>query len=118
MQDDILSDFIIQPFEQNLEDFAKLESIIEKSIDLDKARNENEYVVNPRFSSKLQELSKQINKVVKDIEDQREALNRRLVDVEKRIRAQFTALDSMIAGMTQTSNFLQQQLSRLPNTSK
>ncbi|TXI16558.1 MAG: flagellar hook protein FliD [Nitrosomonas sp.] len=59
-----------------------------------------------------------INSSIKDIEDQREALNRRLVDVEKRIRAQFTALDSMIAGMTQTSNFLQQQLSRLPNTSK
>ncbi|MCE7913431.1 MAG: flagellar hook protein FliD [Nitrosomonas sp. PRO4] len=59
-----------------------------------------------------------INSSIKDIEDQREALNRRLVDVERRIRAQFTALDSMIAGMTQTSNFLQQQLSRLPNTNK
>ncbi len=59
-----------------------------------------------------------INSSIKDIDNQRENLNRRLVDVEKRIRAQFTALDSMIAGMTQTSNFLQQQLSRLPGTSK
>ena len=58
-----------------------------------------------------------INSSIKDIDNQREVLNRRLVDVEKRIRAQFTALDSMIAGMTQTSNFLQQQLSRLPGTS-
>lgn len=58
-----------------------------------------------------------INATIKDINNQRENLNRRLVDVEKRIRAQFTALDSMIAGMTQTSNFLQQQLSRLPGAS-
>ncbi|SFD90588.1 flagellar filament capping protein FliD [Nitrosomonas sp. Nm166] len=57
-----------------------------------------------------------INSSIKDIDAQRETLNRRLVDVERRIRAQFTALDSMIAGMTQTSNFLQQQLSRLPGT--
>ena len=56
-----------------------------------------------------------INSSINDIDSQREALNRRLVDVEKRIRAQFTALDSMIAGMTQTSNFLQQQLPRLPS---
>lgn len=58
-----------------------------------------------------------INSSIKDIDDQREALNRRLVDVEKRVRAQFTALDTVLAGMTQTSNFLQQQLSRLPSTS-
>ncbi|MCB1935357.1 MAG: flagellar filament capping protein FliD [Nitrosomonas sp.] len=48
------------------------------------------------------------------INDQREVLARRLEDVEKRTRAQFAALDSMIASMTQTSSFLQQQLSRLP----
>ncbi len=55
-----------------------------------------------------------INSSIKDIESQRETLNRRLVDVEKRIRAQFTALDASIASMTQTSNFLLQQLPRLP----
>jgi len=55
-----------------------------------------------------------INSSIKDIDAQRETLNRRLVDVERRIRSQFTALDTMLAGMTQTSNFLQQQLSRLP----
>ncbi|GKS68297.1 flagellar hook-associated protein 2 [Nitrosomonas sp. PY1] len=52
-----------------------------------------------------------INSSIKDINTQRETLNRRLVDVEARIRAQFTALDSMVANMTKTSNFLQQQLS-------
>ncbi|MCP5242937.1 flagellar filament capping protein FliD [Nitrosomonas sp.] len=55
-----------------------------------------------------------INAKIDDINDQRESLTRRLEDVEKRIRAQFSALDTMIASMTQTSTFLQQQLSRLP----
>ncbi|WP_258364415.1 flagellar filament capping protein FliD [Nitrosomonas sp. Nm84] len=58
-----------------------------------------------------------INSSIKDIDAQRETLNQRLVDTEKRIRAQFTALDTTLASMTQTSNFLQQQLSRLPTIS-
>lgn len=58
-----------------------------------------------------------INSTIKDIGAQRDSLNQRLADTEKRIRAQFTALDTTIASMTQTSNFLQQQLSRLPTTS-
>lgn len=57
-----------------------------------------------------------INSSIKDIESQREALNLRLEGIEKRIRAQFTTLDTTIASMTQTSNFLQQQLSRLPSS--
>jgi len=55
-----------------------------------------------------------INASIKDISKQREALSDRLTMVEKRYRAQFTALDTMMANMTQTSNFLQQQLSKLP----
>lgn len=51
---------------------------------------------------------------IRAIENQREALNRRLESVETRLRAQFTALDSMIASMTQTSTFLGQQLATLP----
>ena len=57
-----------------------------------------------------------INASIKDIEVQREKLQLRLENTEKRIRAQFTALDATIASMTQTSNFLQQQLSKLPST--
>lgn len=55
-----------------------------------------------------------INNTIRDIDKQRDVLGRRLEDVEKRLRAQFTALDTMIASMTQTSNFLQQQLANLP----
>ncbi len=55
-----------------------------------------------------------INAKIKDIELQRDSLTQRLEGVEDRIRAQFSALDTMISSMTQTSNFLQQQLSNLP----
>ena len=50
---------------------------------------------------------------IKDLDQQRAALERRLVDVEARYRAQFTALDVMLSNMTQTSNFLTQQLAAL-----
>lgn len=46
-----------------------------------------------------------INASIKDIGKQREAFTQRLEDIEKRYRAQFTALDTLIAGMTQTSSF-------------
>jgi flagellar hook-associated protein 2 len=56
-----------------------------------------------------------INASIKSIGTQREALARRLEGVEKRYRAQFTALDTMMASMTKTSNFLTQQLANLPS---
>lgn len=55
-----------------------------------------------------------INASVKSLGKQREALMTRLEQVEKRYRAQFTALDSMVASMTQTSSYLTQQLANLP----
>lgn len=55
-----------------------------------------------------------INSSIKDIDTQRDSLNRRLDDVERRFRAQFAALDTLVSNMTQTSNFLQQQLANLP----
>jgi flagellar hook-associated protein 2 len=45
----------------------------------------------------------------------REELQRRLEIIETRYRAQFSALDTMIASMSRTSSFLQQQLSSLPS---
>lgn len=59
-----------------------------------------------------------INASIKDIGKQREAFTQRLEDIEKRYRAQFTALDTLIAGMTQTSSFLQQQLSNISALNK
>ncbi len=55
-----------------------------------------------------------INASIKDLGSRREVLTNRLEQIEKRYRAQFTALDTMLASMTQTSNYLQQQLANLP----
>lgn len=59
-----------------------------------------------------------INRSVRDIDNRREALERRLEMIEKRYRAQFTALDTMISSMTKTSDFLAQQLNNLPGAAK
>jgi len=47
------------------------------------------------------------------LDDQEDRINLRLEQVEKRYRAQFTALDSMLASMQQTSSYLSQQLAAL-----
>ncbi|MBI5659691.1 MAG: flagellar filament capping protein FliD [Nitrosomonadales bacterium] len=52
---------------------------------------------------------------IKDIGKQRDALNLRLANIEKRYRAQFTALDTMLSSMSTTSNFLTQQLTIIQN---
>lgn len=58
-----------------------------------------------------------INASIKSLGKQRDALNLRLDQIEKRYRAQFSALDSLVASMTQTSTFLTQQLANLPSAS-
>jgi len=55
-----------------------------------------------------------INQTIKDIGNRRTTLSQRMVNIEKRYRAQFTALDVMIGNMSKTSNFLTQQLANLP----
>ena len=47
------------------------------------------------------------------LDDQEDRLNLRLEQVEKRYRAQFSALDAMLASMQQTSSYLSQQLAAL-----
>jgi flagellar hook-associated protein 2 len=54
---------------------------------------------------------------IKDIGKRRDALALRLTKIESRYRAQFTALDGLIAGMNKTSQYLSQQLANLPGTS-
>jgi len=56
-----------------------------------------------------------IGKTITDIGKQRTAMETRLAGVEKRYRAQFTALDVMLSSMNQTSNYLTQQLAQLSN---
>lgn len=59
-----------------------------------------------------------INRSIKDLGPRRDALNLRLAAVEKRYRAQYTALDMVMSNMTKTSTFLQQQLANLPGAAK
>lgn len=55
-----------------------------------------------------------IDTSIKNITRQRESIEDRLVNTERRLRAQFSALDVALSGMTRTSTYLQQQLSNLP----
>ena len=52
------------------------------------------------------------------IADEREALNERLASLETRLLRQFNALDSLLAQLSSTSNFLTQQLSSLPGVDR
>lgn len=58
-----------------------------------------------------------INASVKEFAKRRESLESRMGQIEARFRTQFTALDKLVASMTATSNFLQQQLANLPKSS-
>jgi flagellar hook-associated protein 2 len=55
-----------------------------------------------------------INTSIKDIDRRQDDFNQRLTAVEARYRAQFSALDTMLSSLNQTSQFLQQQLATLP----
>ena len=50
----------------------------------------------------------------KALDSQRLALDRRMEQVEARYRAQFVALDGLVAQLQSTSNYLAQQLANLP----
>lgn len=58
-----------------------------------------------------------INASLKRLSEDRESISNRLVDIEKRYRAQFTSLDLLISSMTTTTNFLTQQLANLSSLS-
>jgi flagellar hook-associated protein 2 len=48
----------------------------------------------------------------------RDALNERLASLETRLYRQFNALDSLLAQLSSTSNFLTQQLNNLPGVTR
>lgn len=64
-----------------------------------------------RISSALERLNGQID----DIEDENFRLEDRALALEERYRRQFTALDTLVAQMNSTSEFLTNQLSQLSN---
>ena len=58
-----------------------------------------------------------LNASIKSLEDQKDKVSARLATLEKRYRAQFTALDVAIGNMKKTSDFLTQQLASLSKNS-
>ena len=58
-----------------------------------------------------------LNASIKSITQQEEVVAKRLTQIEARYRRQFTALDTLISGLSQTSSFLTQQLANLPTIS-
>ena len=63
--------------------------------------------------SLLQNKTDGLNVNIKSVATQVDKLNERLAATEKRYRAQFTALDSMLSSMQSTQNYLTQQLAAI-----
>jgi flagellar hook-associated protein 2 len=59
--------------------------------------------------------TKGINRSITDLATRRKQIQLQLTATQARYQAQFTALDTLMSGMTQTSTFLTQQLNNLPN---
>ena len=59
-----------------------------------------------------------IDASIRSLDKRREEMERRLVGVETRLRAQFTALDTLLGKMSTTSTFLTQQLAKLDAETK
>lgn len=57
------------------------------------------------------------NRLIKQLDSRQEALANRLEQIQARYIRQFSALDTLVAGMKQTSSWLTQQLANLPGAS-
>ncbi|MDY0073358.1 MAG: flagellar filament capping protein FliD [Thauera sp.] len=55
-----------------------------------------------------------INENIKSIQERYERVDERISRMEERYRLEFSRLDSLLAGMSQTSSYLMQQLASLP----
>lgn len=66
-----------------------------------------------KFDGLIDNRTKGLQTSIDDIADSREALNKRLGALETRLRAQFNAMDTLVAQLKNTSNFLTQQLATL-----
>ncbi|HEU4780087.1 MAG TPA: flagellar filament capping protein FliD [Steroidobacteraceae bacterium] len=74
----------------------------------------------PRLAtdSELDVRTKRLNQRSVSLQKDQAALEARMLKVESRYRAQFTALDSLLSKLQNTSAFLEQQLSSIANISK
>jgi flagellar hook-associated protein 2 len=63
--------------------------------------------------SEINARTKRLNEKSVSLQKEQQTLETRMLKIEQRYRAQFTALDTMLANMTSTSNYLSQQLSNI-----
>ena len=61
----------------------------------------------------LDSKTESINTVIKNLSREQDAFQNRLDDTEKRLRTQFSRLDSTLSQMQQMSTYMQQQLTML-----
>ena len=66
----------------------------------------------------IEDRTKGLTEQIDSYADDRESLNERLASFETRLLRQFNALDSLLAQLSSTSNFLTQQLDNLPGNSR
>ena len=66
----------------------------------------------------LESRNQSLQKEIADIQDDKDALDARMAVIETRYRKQFTAMDTLLASLTSTSNYLAQQLANLPTPGK
>ncbi len=62
----------------------------------------------------LDSQTQQLNSDLRDIGQQRDALDTRMQDLRNRLTKQFSALDTLVSQFKSTSNYLSQQLANLP----
>lgn len=67
-----------------------------------------------QFEGILDTRSNGLKQQIERISEQRVALERRIASIEERYLSQFTALDTLLGELNQTSSFLTNQLSNLP----
>jgi flagellar hook-associated protein 2 len=71
-----------------------------------------------RSNGILDERNASLRATIEDIGDRRAALDVRLQALQERLLRQFNALDGLLAQLQSTSNFLSQQLGKLPGAAK
>lgn len=68
-------------------------------------------------SGNITSITESANRMIKELDRRQEALQDRLIKVQERYTKQFSALDTLIASMNQTSSSLTQMLANLPGSS-
>jgi len=69
------------------------------------------------YSGKIKIATDSANTIIKELEERQEALELRLETIEARYRTRFTALDTLLSSLNNTSTYLTQQLASLTGSS-